>query len=189
MQFNSNNEKQLVKGCIRNDRKCQEMLYRLYADEMFAVCRAYSKDYQIAKDVLHDGFIKIFEKIKTYKQHSALRGWMRKVFVNTAIDYYRKSIRLNSSIVIEDSMMEPIDNQILEKISVKQLLDVLKELPPGFRMVFNLYVIEGYSHNEIAEKLGISTGTSKSQLSRAKKSLQQKVLQLYESKYLLYAKA
>lgn len=177
-------ENDLIEGCIKQDRKCQEMLYRLYSKKMFGVCLGYSKDHSIAKDLLQEGFIRIFNNIHHFKKDGSLEGWIRRVIVNVSIDNYRKSIRLFNTVELNpnDRDANLVDDSVLDKINMDDLLRLIQQLPEGYRIVFNLYVIEGYSHKEISEQLQISEGTSKSQLSRAKKYLQEKILKHYDIK-------
>jgi len=171
-------EQQLLKGCIKNDRKCQEMLYELYAEDMLGVCLGYSGDHDSAKDILQEGFIKVFNNIKKFKGKGSLKGWIRKIIINTAIDHYRQTASQRVFAEIEDDAYIFIEENVLSQINTDELLRLIQKLPDGYRIVFNLYAVEGFSHKEIAEKLQISIGTSKSQLFRAKRLLQEWVLQL-----------
>ena len=168
-------EQDLVNGCIKKNRKYQELLYRKYAGKMYAVCLNYARDREIAQDILQEGYIKVFKKIKDFKQNGSLEGWIRRIIINTAIDYYRKASRYNELLdkELKREESEFSENSIIENINADEILNYLKKLPEGARMVFNLYAVEGYSHKEIAEKLNISEGTSKSQFSRARSLLQQ----------------
>lgn len=142
---------------------------------MFGICLGYSNDYSTAKDILQEGFIKVFGNFKDYRKEGSLEGWIRRIIVNTAIDHYRKSVRTFKTIELEDQAVEPMDSNVVEKLNTEDLLKLINQMPEGYRIVFNLYVVEGYSHREIAEQLQISEGTSKSQLARAKKFLQQRL--------------
>lgn len=177
---------ELVNGCIARDRKCQAALYSLYSRKMFGICLGYLKNYDSAKDVLQEGFIKVFQNIKNYSGEGSLEAWVRKIIINTAIDNYRKSVRLSiTTLRFEEDNYEQIDNSILSKINEDELLYLIKLLPEGARIIFNLYVIEGYAHHEIAEKLCISIGTSKSQLNRAKQLLREHIKINYGEEYIL----
>ncbi|MBI9033500.1 MAG: sigma-70 family RNA polymerase sigma factor [Bacteroidales bacterium] len=148
---------------------------------MFGVCRYYSKDYTEAEDVLHEGFIKVFKKINQFEGKGVFEGWLRRVFVNTALERYRKQ---NILYPVEDyhQFVELADNyNAVEQITTKDLYAIIQELSPKYKMVFNLYAIEGYQHKEIAEMLGISEGTSKSNLARARTILQKKVKERFSS--------
>ena len=140
---------------------------------MYAVCLSYAKDRSSAQDILQDGFVKVFEKMKSYNHDGSLEGWIRRIISNTAVDHYRKKSTLNKFIEFEDS---PTDtrgqNNVFESLHAEEILKQLRKLPDGAQVIFNLYAVEGFSHKEISEKLQISEGTSKSQLSRAKNLLQ-----------------
>ncbi len=165
----------IVEGCISENRKDQERLFNLFSDEMFGACLYYSKDYTEAEDTLHEGFMKVFQKIGQYSGKGSLAGWIRRIMINTALEKFRKQHHLYS---ISDKFEfdEDIDREnIIDDLSAKDLIKLIRELSPKYRMAFNLYAIEGYSHKEIAEMLGISEGTSKSNLARARYVLQKKV--------------
>lgn len=164
---------QLIHDCKKQDIKAQEQLYRLYANKLFAVCLKYSGSYQQAEDNLQDGFMTIFEKIKQYQDKGSFEGWMKRIVINTTLQKYRKQTVFE--IYNEDILKEPaleIDEEIL---SIDYLLDIIQELPHRYRQVFNLYALDGFSHKEIAEMLQISTGTSKSNLARARMILKEKI--------------
>ena len=169
-------EIQLIKGCKENKPKAQKELYETYARKMMAVCLRYTNDRESAQDLLQDGFIKVFTAIGTYSGNGSFEGWMRKIFVNTALEYLRKNDILRETVDIDspDTLKEP-DYSALEKISADELMELVRELPTGFRTVFNMFAIEGYSYKEIAEALGINESTSRSQFTRAKKLLQKKL--------------
>ena len=148
----------------------------MLAPPMLAVCRRYLRDSELARDVLQDGFVTLFDKISTYKGEGSFEGWARKIFVNTALMQLRRNDALKYSDNIEDSQaMQMVQSNTLEQIGADEILKLVKEMPSGFRAVFNLYVIEGYSHEEIAEMLSITEGGSRSQLSRARTWLQSKI--------------
>lgn len=164
---------QLILNCKKQDIKAQEQLYRLYANKLFAVCLKYSASYQQAEDNLQDGFMTIFEKIKQYQDKGSFEGWMKRIMINTTLQKYRKQTVFE--IYNEDNLNEPaleIDEEIL---SVDYLLDIIQELPDRYRQVFNLYALDGFSHKEISEMLQKSTGTSKSNLARARMILKEKI--------------
>jgi RNA polymerase sigma-70 factor (ECF subfamily) len=165
----------ILKGCVKGKRKAQEKLFNLFSEEMFGVCLYYSKDYSEAEDTLHDGFMKVFEKIGQFQHKGSLAGWIKRVIINTALEKFRKK---NQLYVLGDEFesYEDIDpRNVINDISMQDLIKLIRELSPKYRMVFNLYAIEGYSHKEIAEMLGITEGTSKSNLARARYILQEKV--------------
>jgi len=166
---------EIVKGCVAGKSDAQEALYRKYSGKLFGICLRYTKDYSAAEDVLHEGFIKILTNISSYKGTGAFEGWMRRVMVNTALERFRKQFQMYPITEVNESDIGLKHEDILANINAKDLLELIKELPPAYKMVFNMYAIDGYSHKEIAEKLNISIGTSKSNLSRARKILQEKV--------------
>ena len=166
---------QLINDCKNNDRKAQEQLYRLYSSKLFAVCLKYSRNYTEAQDNLQDGFILIFNKIEQYSFKGSFEGWLKRVMVNHVLQQYRTQtfLSLVNEDVPEDAEIE-IDD---ENISLEYLLKIIQELPDRYRLVFNLYVNDDYSHAEIAEMLSINIGTSKSNLSRARMILKEKIEQ------------
>lgn len=171
--------KQLINDCQKNDRKAQEQLYRLYSPKLFAVCLKYSRNYTEAQDNLQDGFLIIFKKIEQYSFKGSFDGWLKRVMINHVLQQYRQETYL--SLVKEDV---PDDDEIEiddEDISLEYLLKIIQELPNQYRLVFNLYVLDGYSHQEIAEMLTINLGTSKSNLARAKMILREKI-ELFKNK-------
>lgn len=165
-------DKMLVEGCRKNDRRYQEMLYRKFSGEMYSICLAYEDDRDKAKDILQEGFIKVFRSIRTFEYQGSLKGWIRKIMTNTAIDYWRSSARSKFMLSIDsvDYSQHPASEE--ESNDYHDLIRYVERLPVGARVIFNLYALEGYSHKEIAEKLNISEGTSKSQLNRARQILQ-----------------
>ncbi|MBL4755008.1 MAG: sigma-70 family RNA polymerase sigma factor [Flavobacteriales bacterium] len=168
---------QLVQGCIRGDVVCQKQLYQLYARTMMGVCLRYAKSREEAEDFLQDGFIKMFKNIDQYEGKGSLEGWVRRIMVNTALASMRKFNPLQQSgdvLDLENSNGE--EPEIISSLSAKDLLEIIHRIPDGYRIVFSLYAIEGYSHKEIAAKLGITESTSKSQLSRARATLQKMVI-------------
>jgi len=178
---------EIVKGCLNNDRKCQEMLYRKFSNTMYGVCLGYTKNKEEAKDVLQEGFIKVFKNIKNYSGEGSLEGWIRKIMVNTSIDFYRVRARKDHHIDIENipDSQQVVDYSVLEIMSANEILNLIQKLPEGAKIIFNLYVVEGYTHDEIARILDISEGTSKSQFWRAKKLLQQMLSSTYENKKIV----
>ncbi len=169
--------KEIINGCLAGNRRDQELLYRRHAAKLYAVCLQYSANNEEARDILQEGFIKIFENLASYKYEGSFEGWIRRITVNTALEKFRNR---NNLYRVEDidQMPEPDaepDNQDYAGLEAADLLDIIRELPPKYRMVFNLYAIEGYSHKEIGEMINISEGTSKSNLSRARSILQKRV--------------
>jgi len=164
----------LIQRCAKNDRKAQEEIYRLYAGKLFALCLKYSRNKTEAEDNLQDGFIQIFNKVNQFKHKGSFEGWMKRIVINTALQKYREKNVLNliSNAVVEEMTVIEVDE---EEISLDYLLDLIQELPNQYRLVFNLYVLDGYSHKEVAKALQISEGTSKSNLSRARGILKNKI--------------
>ncbi|HSV76608.1 MAG TPA: RNA polymerase sigma factor [Bacteroidales bacterium] len=166
-------EETIIRGCLENDRKEQERLYRMFADEMYNVCLTYEQDRDAAKDIMQDAFIKVFKNIDQFNRSGSLKGWVRRVVVNTALDYLRRKKGEEKLVDIEAVSEIQIQAETNASPSfAKDILTAVSRLPDGARLVFNLFALEGYSHREIAEKLSISEGTSKSQYSRARQLLQ-----------------
>jgi len=170
------NEAQLIKKAKLNDREAQRKLYEWHAPKMLSVCRYYIRDLQHAEDVMLKGFFKVFTKLKSYNGKGSFEGWIRRVMVNEAISFLRASKKVELSLEeysnTNDASLENVDLEVSE---IQQLID---DLPEGYRMVFIMYAIEGYKHSEIAARLNISEGTSKSQLFKARLSLQQQLKKL-----------
>lgn len=165
-------EKRLLKGLKANKAEAQQRLFEQYSGRMMALCYRYAKCREEAEDILQEGFLRVFRKIDLYEGTGSFEGWMRRVFTNVAIRHYQKNARLHVVSGIEDYEEEPSEELLDHYFAAEDLMKMIQSLPDGYRMVFNLYAIEGYSHEEIAEELGISVGTSKSQLARARRSLQ-----------------
>jgi len=182
---NKQNTEAIIRGCIKGKSKYFEALYKLYADKMFAVCRYYTKDYTEAEDILHEGFIKVFESITKFKNTGSFEGWIRRIMVNTALEKFRKNNKMHfvsdDNINIDDTKIVNVESEI----SAKELFEMINELTPKYKMVFNLFALEGYSHKEISQMLGISEGTSKSNLARARIILKEKVEKNYRIKKIV----
>jgi len=156
----------------------QEELYRRFSPKMYAVCFRYANNADDAQDLLQEGFIKVFRNLHRFRAEGSFEGWIRRIFVNTSIEHYRKkSVHTSSVSEKEQDSIEDADISALENLAQNDILKIIQELSPGYKTVFNLYVVEGYAHKEIGELLGISEGTSKSQLARAKSILQKKIAQ------------
>ncbi len=168
----------LLEGCRRGDRKAQESLYKILASRMMGICMRYSKDTFEAEDVLQMGFVKVFQKISDFRGEGSFEGWIRRIMVNTAIESYRKNLRNLNLVDIDEVYDQPQNTFDMSGLELKDLLKLVQQLPNGYRLVFNLYVIEGYSHKEIAKQLGITEGASKSQLSRARAILKEKIIKM-----------
>ncbi len=153
----------------------QEEMYRRFSPRMYAVCLRYAGNAEEAEDILQEGFIKIFKKLDSFRGDGSFEGWVRRVFVNTAIEHFRRKRYLQPVTEREENTIEGKSLSALDGLAEKDILALIKELSPGYRTVFNMYVVEGYTHKEIGDMLGISEGTSKSQLSRAKVILQDMV--------------
>ncbi len=172
MQIDLFSEEEILKGCKANKRKYQEILYRTYAKKMYGICLSYAGDRELAQDMLQDSFIKIFDKIKEYRMEGSLEGWIRRIVTNTAIDHIRQRGRIQNYITDKEEIKDEVnESNALQDLQTQDVLDQVARLPDGARLVFNLYALEGYTHKEIAEKLEISEGTSKSQFNRARKIL------------------
>jgi len=163
----------LIKQCKKHDLKSQEKLYQLFSNKLFSVSLKYSRNYEEAEDNLQDAFITIFKKIDQFRFNGSFEGWMKRIVINTALQRYRKQHVFE--IVNEENIEQPEVEFNEENIPLKFLLQIIQELPDRYRMVFNLYALDGYSHKEIAETMSISVGTSKSNLARARGILKQKI--------------
>lgn len=172
----SKTEEKLLEACRRGDRKAQYELYEKYAPLMFSVCRRYVVQLQEAEDVLVCGFTKVFQKLNQFKGQGSFEGWVRRIIVNEALSFIRRNKSMYLEVEIEKASREPDFQKMSDQLEVEDLEKMIDRLPMGYKTVFNLYAIEGFSHKEIAEKLGISENTSKSQLSRARVHLQQLLL-------------
>jgi RNA polymerase sigma-70 factor (ECF subfamily) len=171
-------ESDLIAGCIAGDRKMQEELYNRFASKMYAVCLRYANNSDDAQDLLQEGFIKVYKNLHRFRAEGSFEGWVRRVFINSSIEHYRKKqAKLTTVSDKEENTIEDSDISALDSLAERDIINLIQDLSPGYRTVFNLYVIEGYSHKEIGELLNISEGTSKSQLARAKSILQKKVTQ------------
>jgi RNA polymerase sigma factor (sigma-70 family) len=169
--------KNIISGCLKGNRRDQELLYRRYSPKLYAVCLQYSGNDEEARDILQEGFIKIFENLIYYKHEGSFEGWVRRIIVNTALEKYRSKhnlYRVDDIDLIPEPDAQP-DSTDYAGLEAIDLLEIIRELPPKYRMVFNLYAIEGYSHKEISQMVKISEGTSKSNLSRARVILQRRV--------------
>jgi len=169
----------LANKCIDGDQRAQRKLFEMYAPKMMGVCLRYMKDHAQAEDVLQDGFVKVFTKLEKYSGNGSLEGWVRRIMVNTALDHLRKTNKFNANISMDDVDYKiESDSDALASLIEEDLLKLIQEMPNGYKTVFNMFAIEGFSHKEIGEKLGVSENTSKSQYSRAKAYLRIKVEEL-----------
>ncbi len=166
---------QLIEHCKKNDTKAQSQLYKLYSSKLFSLCLKYSRNYVEAEDNLQDAFVTIFNKISQYKSKGSLEGWMKRITINTALQRYRS---VGVFDIVNEEQIEDVSVEIDEDaVTIDFLLSIIQELPDRYRLVFNLYALDGYSHKEIADMLNISTGTSKSNLARARLILKEKIEQ------------
>ncbi|MEJ7768618.1 MAG: sigma-70 family RNA polymerase sigma factor [Chitinophagaceae bacterium] len=175
-------EPDLIRGCLSGDNRMQEELYNRFASKMYAVCLRYSNNTDDAQDLLQEGFIKIFKNLDRFRAEGSFEGWIRRVFVNTSIEHYRRKVNLFSTSEREEALVKDSSVSALDKLAEKDIIKLVQDLSPGYRTVFNMYAIEGFSHKEIGGILGISEGTSKSQLARAKGILQKKVQEFLDEK-------
>jgi RNA polymerase sigma-70 factor (ECF subfamily) len=166
-------ETELIERCKRGERLAQKTLYEKYAGKMFGLCKRYVKTIENAEEVLMEGFCKVFQKIDMYSGLGSFEGWIRRVLTNEALMFIRKNYKFNEHSELDNIQIEAVEISIEEQLAASDILKLLDELPTGYRTVFNLYVMEGYKHREIAELLGISINTSKSQLILAKKRLKE----------------
>lgn len=174
-------EEELINRCLQNDAKAQEQFYKRFAPKMYGVCLRFAKSQMEADDILQEGFIKVFINLKSYRNEGSLEGWIRRTIVNTAINLFKKNAKHQNDIDIEKTNAASQLNysaRAIDNLNMEELLKLISKLPAGYKMVFNLNVIEGYTHKEIGELLQISENTSKSQLSRARQTLQKQIAEL-----------
>lgn len=166
--------KQLIKKCIKKDARAQSELYKQFASKLFSVCLKYSRNYAEAEDNLHDAFITVYSKIEQYNYKGSFEGWLKRIAVNTTLQRYRKDVGVYD--IVDESKIKDVHVEIDDDdLSLDFLLGIIQELPDRYRLIFNLYTLDGYSHVEISEMLDISVGTSKSNLSRARLILKEKI--------------
>lgn len=171
--------KNIIQECASGNVRAQEALYRMLAPKMFGVCLRYAKDSTEAEDNLQEGFIRVFAYIRKFRHEGSLEGWVRRIMVNVSLEKFRKQHLMHP---VEDTQLygsDQFSDEIIEKITADELIELIQKLPPRYRMVFNLYVLEGMSHQEISKEMGIAEGTSKSNLARAREILKRKVTGLY----------
>lgn len=173
-------EEQLIRACIREDASCQKEVFNRFSGRMLGVCNRYARNSADAEDILQDAFIKVFNKLHQFKFQGSFEGWVRKIVINTALKKYSVS-RYTKEVVgyeIKDKDESAMDPSAYSHLTQKELMSLINNLPDGYRMIFNLYVIEGYQHDEIAEMLNIQPGTSRSQLVKARALLQKQIIHL-----------
>ncbi len=175
-------EEEIIHRCLNNDVKAQEEFYRRFAPKMYGVCLRFAKNKMEADDFLQEGFIKVFSNLRSFRNEGSLEGWIRRTIVNTAINLIKKNSKFLKDTDVEKADLLPHNEAgAFDNLYVEELLELISTLPVGYRMVFNLNVIEGYTHKEIGELLDISENTSKSQLSRARQALQKKISELQKT--------
>lgn len=160
---------QLIKDCLKHKPEAQEKLYQLFASTMLGVCFRYTKSVYDAEEVLQEGFLKVFTRLKQYKGDGEFGGWVRKIMVNTALNYLKTNKKYRHDLLFDEMPLHAVStNNPVIKLQAKELAELIRQLPTGFQTVFNLYAVEGYKHSEIASMLGINEGTSRSQYARAR---------------------
>ena len=172
-------EFELIKGCARQDSVCQRLLFEQYAGKFMTVCIRYANDNMEAEDMLQDGFVRIFNNIHQFKFEGSFEGWMRRIVVNVALKHLQKK-KLHFTEIKENSQAPSLDAYAYSHLGEEDLMKLINQLPAGYRIVFNLNVIEGYTHEEIAQVLNIQASTSRSQLVKARKMLQQQIIHLHK---------
>ncbi|MCE9540257.1 MAG: sigma-70 family RNA polymerase sigma factor [Bacteroidetes bacterium] len=177
-------ENEIIKGCLKNSPESQKALYNYYYTKMLGVCLRYSKDSTEAKEILHEGFFKVFTNLKNFKAPEPFEGWIKKIMVNAAIDYLHKNKQnlivstFNANKSVANTLEELTDEELISNINKEEILKAVQELTPAYRKVFNLHLIEAYSHKQIAEMLDISEETSEANLSKAKFNLRKNIQQI-----------
>lgn len=180
---------QLINGCRRGDRDAQRKLYEFFHGKMMGICMRYANCRDEAAVILNTGFFKVFKKIDKYDaEQGQIEAWISRIMINTAIDHYRKEIRKGRTVEISDARFEQQQPMAVDQLNAEDILKLVQQLTPAYRAVFNLYAIEGYSHKEIADQLGISEGTSKSNLAKARKKLQAAMEEQFAIKQTNYAR-
>lgn len=168
-------ERELIKGCLDGERRCQETLYSRYARRMYAVCLRYARHELEAQDLMQEGFIRVFEKLPDFRQEGSFEGWIRRIMVHTSINQYRRKAFQQERFGLERMPEGEVAPDAVGRLGEEELMAMVASLPDGYRMVFNLYAIEGYDHAEIADLLGCGESTSRSQLAKARRLLQLKI--------------
>lgn len=173
----------MVEGCLKNKASAQEKLYKHFYGYAMSIALRYAGTKDESREILNESFFKVFTRLEKYDVEKSFRGWLRRIVINTAIDYYRANKRYINSTEITVAEEKEYDFDIIERLTAEEILDLLQDLPTHYQMVFNLYELEGYSHKEIGKMLDIPEGTSRSNLTRAKQKLREMVKQLYNGKY------
>jgi RNA polymerase sigma-70 factor (ECF subfamily) len=181
--FKRPKEESLIDGCRRGDNKAQRQLYEQYSPKMLSICRRYVSDLAEAEGVMVNGFLKVFEKIGQFTGEGNFEGWIRRIMVNEALMYIRSNRRASMMVDVDEAHAKECSEDAFSTLAAEDLLRLVESLPDGYRAVFNMYAIEGYSHREISEQLGITENTSKSQLSRARAMLKKQVTRLMDVQF------
>lgn len=181
------NQDLIIQGCIDGDRRCQQKLYEHFYGKMMVVCMRYANDQDQALDMFQEAFIKVFKSLPKYTKQGSFEGWIRRIMVNTSIDHIRKNKKFNQMVELDDAhgrieIDEEEDAGILEHIDFEGMMQLVQNLSPAYKSVFNMYIIDGFTHQEIADELGISVGTSKSNLAKAKANVKKMLLAQIEKK-------
>lgn len=182
---------EILEGCLRNDRKCQELLYKQFYGYAMGVCLRYIPNEDETVEVVNDGFLKIFQKMQLYDVDKPFKVWLRRIMINTALDHYRQNLKYQQnedSSASENHIGVSENNTVYSHLAYEELITLIQKLSPAYRAVFNLYVIDGYSHEEIARQLGISEGTSKSNLARARENLRNMLLKKGSDEYARFTR-
>jgi RNA polymerase sigma factor (sigma-70 family) len=168
-------EKHLIQEAKNGDRKSIELLYKQFYGYAMSIALRYSNSREEACEIINDSFMKAFDKLEHYDSQNSFKGWLRRILINTSIDYYRKNIKHTAVMDIEKADAETLEADVIDRLSAEDILGILRGLPEILRIIFNMYEIEGYSHNEISEQLGIPSSTSRTYLARAKRKLREKI--------------
>lgn len=185
--FAENNLESVIQACLLHDNQAQRTLIKMFMGYAKSICLRYAAHEQEAEEIINDGFLKVFSNLAKYDTTQPFKAWLRTIMVNTAIDYYRNNQKYKQQISIEEVEISDFDDSIINRISAEEILSFVHQLSPAYRMVFMLYVVEGYNHREIAERLGIQEGTSKSNLRDARLKLQEMIRIAYPHLYDIYA--
>lgn len=178
-------DEEIIAGCLKGSAAHQEALYKKFASKMLAVCQRYAHTSFEAEDIFQEAFVKVFHNLSHFQGKGSFEGWVRYIFINTAINHYNRNKKHYHQAEVEQQFdLSSSEADAMSRLSHEELLQLVQSLPEGYRMVFNLYVIEGYNHKEIGELLGINEGTSKSQLSKAKSILKKTILTLLEQRHV-----
>lgn len=171
--YNSAVLQELLDGCLKRNRRSQELLYKQFYGYAMSICLRYTRSREEGKEILNDGFLKVFTKLDTYDPERPFKTWLGRIMINTALDHYRHELRRDIFDDVEAAEQLPVDETVISRLSHDELVGLIQRLTPSYRIVFSMYVIDGYTHEEIAEQLKISVGASKSNLSRAREKLRE----------------